>query len=175
MNGEITVTERPFGLKITIFIYTTDTAIDALTYTKHCSLYFKNYSVEIILFLYIHFFGLGPDAARTQYLIQTAPACSTFTLSWNTRPMLRRSTTCPVTCEHKNRSLVNTRIPRYPSAVSLWVAPSPSAHRLSGERLHRHPLSHWDMATSPSAGRLMYRCTIARSPQGEPPRLKPRV
>jgi hypothetical protein len=34
--------------------------------------------------------------------------------------MLRRSTTSSVTCEHKNRLLVNTRIPCYPPAVSLW-------------------------------------------------------
>jgi hypothetical protein len=94
--------------------------MEALTNTKHCSQNFNNYSVQISLFLYIHFFWLGPDATQTQYLTQTALTSSTFTLSSNTRPMLRRSTTSPVTCEHKNRSLVNTRIPRYTPIVSPW-------------------------------------------------------
>jgi hypothetical protein len=120
MNGEDIVTDRPFGLTITMFIYTTDTINKALTNTKNYSLNFKNYSVEINLFLYILFFGLGPDAARTQYITHTVPTSSTCTLSWNTRPMLRRSTTCPVACEHKNLSRVNTRICRYPPAVSPW-------------------------------------------------------
>jgi len=183
-----------------MFIYTTGTIIKALTNTKHCSLNFKNYSVQISLFLYIHFFGLGPDAARTQYLTHTAPTSSTFTLLWNTRPMLCRSTTSPVACEHRNRLPVNTRIPRYPPAVLPWhgslairwtpavspwewvhrhllsccgVASSPSAHCLAVERLHRHPLSYCDMAPSPSSWRLLYRCTIARSSQGDPQRGEP--
>jgi len=76
INGEGIVRDRLLGLTITMFIYTTDTIIKALTNTKHCSLNFKNYSVEINLFLYIYFFGLGPDAARTQYLTHTAPSSS---------------------------------------------------------------------------------------------------
>jgi len=58
-------------------------------------------------------------------------------------------------------------------AIRCGVALSPSAHCLAVERLHRHPLSHCDIAPSPSAGRLLYRSTIARSPQGEPPRGEP--
>jgi hypothetical protein len=58
-------------------------------------------------------------------------------------------------------------------AMRCGVAPPPSAQGLVVERLHRHPLSHCDMAPSPSAGRVLYRCTIARSPQGEPRGEKP--
>jgi len=81
--------------------------MEAVTNTKHCSRIFKNYSVQISLFLYSHF-GLDPDAARTQYLTHTAPTSFTFFLSLDTRPILHRSTTSPVACEHKNQSLLNT-------------------------------------------------------------------
>ena len=87
----------------------------ALTNKKHCSRIFNNYSLQTSQFLYIPFFELGPDATRTQYLTHTALTSFTFTMSWNTRPMLRRSAT-----SYKNRSLVNTRIPRYSPAVLPW-------------------------------------------------------
>jgi hypothetical protein len=67
--------------------------------------------------------------------------------------MLRRSTTSSVACEQKDRSLVNTRIPRYPPTASPChgslairplprrdMAPSPSAHCLALTWLPRHPL-----------------------------------
>jgi hypothetical protein len=129
--------------QLTTFIYTTATIIRTLTNTKQCSRNFKNYSVQISLFLYNYYFGLGPDATGTQYLSHTAPNNSTFTLSSNTRPMLRRSTKSPVACEHKNRSLVNTRTPRYAAAVSPWhgslaIRWTPAVS--SWEWLHCHPL-----------------------------------
>ena len=55
-----------------------------------------------------------------QYLTHTALPSSAFTMSLNTHLMLYRSTTSSVACEHKNRSLVNTGIRRYPPAVSPW-------------------------------------------------------
>ena len=70
--------------------------MEAVMNTKHCSQNFNNYSVQISLFLYMHFFELGPDATRTQCLAHTAPTSSTFTLLLNTCPMLHRSTTSPV-------------------------------------------------------------------------------
>jgi hypothetical protein len=65
--------------------------------------------------------------------------------------MLRRSTTSSVAFEHKNRSLVNTRIPRYPAAT--W--------------LPRHPLavSPWEYSIanrSPWGGSLAIRCLVVR-------------
>jgi len=113
-------------------------------HTKQCSRIFNNYSLQISPFLFIYFFGLGPDATRTQYLTHTAPTSSTLTLSWNTRPILRRSTTSPVACELKNRSLVNTRIPHYPPAVSPWHGSLANRWTLAvspWEWLHHHPLS----------------------------------
>jgi hypothetical protein len=152
-----------------MFIYTTDTIIKALTNTKHCSRNFKNYSIQISLFVYIHFFGLS---ALTMLEPSTSPTSSTFTLSLNTHPMLRRSTTSPVACEHKNRSLVNTGIPRHPldaSCITVRMTPSPSAvlwlprHPLTAlpwkdsiairclavRRLPQSPLTHYRHGTSP--------------------------
>jgi hypothetical protein len=54
--------------------------------------------------------------------------------------MLCRSTISSVACEHTDRSLVNTRIPCYPPAVSPWYG-----------SITIHSLSHRDMAPSPSA------------------------
>jgi hypothetical protein len=88
--------------------------------TKHCSRIFNNYPLQTSQFLYIQFLGLGPDATRTQHLTHTALTSSIFTMSWNTRPMLCHSTTSSVACEYKNRSLMNTRIPRYsPASPSI--------------------------------------------------------
>ena len=80
---------------------------------------------------------------KSQVYLSNQSHTVTFTLSLKTRPMLRRSTTSPVACEHKNRSLVNTRIPRYPPTVSTWhglhtIHWTPAV--LSWEWLHRHPL-----------------------------------
>jgi hypothetical protein len=69
------------------------------------------------LFLYIHFFGLivltplEPSTSLTPHYVVTHSLC---------RWTLVRSTTSSVSCELKNQSLVNTRIPRYPLAVSPW-------------------------------------------------------
>ena len=97
--------------------------------------------------------------------------------------MLRRSTTSSVACEHKNRSLVNTRIPRYSLAVSPWhgslairctLAVSPWEYSIAigclAVRRHSHsPLACYRRVLLP-AGRLLYHCTIAPSPYGDPPR-----
>ena len=68
------------------------------------------------------------DAVRTQYITHSALPSFNVTLSLNTRPMLRRSTTSSVACEKKNREyqnpslfsgcLVVSWLPRHPLAVS---------------------------------------------------------
>jgi hypothetical protein len=166
--------------------------MEAVTHTKHCSRIFKN-SVQISLFLYSHF-GLGSHAARTQYLTHTTPTSSTFSLSLDIVPILHRSTTSPVACEHKNQSLLNTLITCYPSAVSPWhgslaiciaVRMTPSLSAVGWLPRHPHTAFPWKdfiaircrtvtwLPCLPSAGRMLYRSTIARSPQGEPPRGEP--
>jgi hypothetical protein len=112
--------------------------------------------------------------------------------------MLRCSTTSPVACEHKNWSLVNTRIPHYPLvspwhgflaihwmlAVSPWkysiairmlslcgMAPSPSAHCFAVEILHRHPVSPWEGSlTLRSLAIAMGWVPTGRLPVGKLPR-----
>jgi len=83
--------------------------------TKHCSQNFKSYSQEVSLFLYILFFRL---IALTILEPSTSLPSSTFTLSVNTWPVPCHSTTSSVACEHKDWSLVNTRVTHYPLAVS---------------------------------------------------------
>jgi len=107
--------------------------MEALTNTKHCSQNFNNYSVQISLFLYSQYFGLGPDAARTQYLTHTAPN-SSLSL-W--RRKLPRCFAAPL----QALSLVSTRIGRWWTPESLAIL----------------PLSRRGMAPSPSAGRQLYR------------------
>jgi hypothetical protein len=114
-----------------MFIYTTDTIIKALTNTKHCSRNFKNYSVQISLFVYIHFFGLSalttlePSTSLTPHQPVPLSLCH-----W----ILSRCFAAPL----QALSLVSTRIGRWwtpeslairwTRAVSLW------------EWLHRHLL-----------------------------------
>ena len=118
--------------------------MEALTNTKHCSQNFNNYSVQISLFLYSQYFGLGPDAARTQYLTHTAPN-SSLSL-W--RRKLPRCFAAPL----QALSLVSTRIGRWWTPESLAIL----------------PLSRRGMAPSPSAvavwqGSLAIRWTPAVS------------
>jgi hypothetical protein len=152
-----------------VFIYTASTVIRALTNTKHCSRNFKNYSVQISLFLYIHFFGLTalttlePSTSLTPH--QPVP----LSLSLNTRPMLRRSTTSPVACEHKNRLLVTTRIPRYCPAVSTWLGSlairwTPAVSPCEWLALPRHPLTAWPWKDSIAIRYEKTSSVSARSP-----------
>jgi hypothetical protein len=88
--------------------------------TKHCSQNFKSYSQEISLFSDILFFRL---IALTTLEPNTSLPSSTFTLSVNTCPMPCRSTTSSVACEHKDRSLVNTRVTHCPAVRWLPCHP----------------------------------------------------
>jgi hypothetical protein len=100
--------------------------------------------------------------------------------------MLRRSTASSVACEHKNRLLVNTRIPCYPLAVSPWhgslaiywmLAVSPWEYSIAIRSLSRHGKTPSPSAVSPWEDSLTL-CSLAiavgqvptgRLPVGKPP------
>ena len=100
--------------------------------------------------------------------------------------MLRCSTTSSVACEHKNWPLVNTRIPRWPLAVSPWhgslaicwtLAVSPWEYSIPICSLSHHGKTPLPPAVSPWEDSLTLRSlTIAveqaptgRMPMGKPP------
>jgi len=64
-------------------IYTTETIMEAVMNTKHCSKNFKYYSPQISLFLYIYFFGpiaLTPLETSTSLTPHYAAPMNTRTL-----------------------------------------------------------------------------------------------
>jgi hypothetical protein len=89
-----------------MFINTTDIIFKAVMNTEHCSHNFKNRSQQIGLFSYIQFFGvIVLTPLELSISLTTALCSSTFTLSSNTRSLLRRYTSHSVAREHKNSSL----------------------------------------------------------------------
>jgi hypothetical protein len=142
--------------------------MEAVTNTKHCSRIFKNYSVQISLFLYSHF-GLDPDAARTQYLTHTAPTSFTFFLSLGHPPdssplhykPCRLWAQESVAVKHLNpspssRCLAVSWLPRQldASCIAVRMTPSPSAVGW----LCRHPLT-----ASPWKDFIAIRCRTVTS------------
>jgi hypothetical protein len=115
MNGEGIVTDGTFGLTVTMFTYTRDTIIISLKNKKKCSRNFKNYSIQICFYT-----SASSDSPRTPLELSS---------SLTPYQRVRRSTTCPVACEHKNQLLVNTRILCLISLSRRGMAPSPFAGR----------------------------------------------
>jgi len=153
-----------------MFIYTTATVIRTLLNTKHCSRNFKNYCVQISLFLYIHFFGLGPDAAETQYLTHTNQFHfhSVIGHSPDSSP-LHYKPCCLwaqelVADEHLNPSLSShclavAWLPCHPldvSCIAVRMTPSPFPVSLWGGSLAIHSLPHHGKTSSPSAVALWH-------------------
>jgi hypothetical protein len=135
-----------------MFIYTIFTVIKAVINTAHCSRILATSLSQMSVLTYPVLRAHNPDYARTQHPTPTALSSSTFILSLNTRPKLRRSTTSSVPCEHRDRSLVNTGIPRYPPAVSPWHGSIAIRSLLAVTWLPRHPLTaSRDMDPLPSA------------------------
>jgi len=147
--------------------------------TKHCSQNFKNYSVQISVYLYINFFGL--TALTTLKPITSLTLHQPVPLSLCCWTLAR----C-FAAALQALSLLSTKIGRWWTPVSLAILPlsrcgmapspsagcqlyrrendsitihcgvasSPSAHCLAVERLHRHRLSHCEKTPSVSTRSL---------------------
>jgi len=82
-----------FGLTITTFIYTTDTIMEAVMDTKHCSQNFKNSSVQVVCTYTFTSSGSALTVLKPSTSLADALCRSTFTLSqslccWSTHNTL---------------------------------------------------------------------------------------